>query len=101
MKNQFQNVLYIPRDWRKTGVKNRNKSVQRQLIENKPVPKHIQELRSLLKLMPVGEVASYLGVTIWTVYEWIKDHGLECQRIGRIIRISTYALADFLEAQNT
>lgn len=99
MRNKFSNVVAIPRDWSKPAGAPRQKTIDRQLKSGQTTPAHILELRSKMRMMTVNEVAELTSTSIWTVYQLIKDNELECQPMGRIKRVSSYALADYLERE--
>lgn len=94
----FQKVIHLDKGW-ETGIgAKRSDTIERQL-HNGPPPPHIVEFRSKLKFFSPKEVADLLGMSVWTVYEIIKIGKLRSQPIGRIIRISSYDLAAYLEEQ--
>lgn len=105
MKNQFATVVHIPKDWHDAKPEGRNKQVDRQLKTNKPTPEHIKLLRSKLIFYSPQGVREFLvddkgRPSIWTVYEWIKSGELESQPVGRLYKVTSFQLADFLERQS-
>jgi len=50
-----------------------------------------------MELLSIKEVANILGVTIWTVRNYIKEGKLDCYKISRRnYKISSKHLAEFL-----
>lgn len=53
------------------------------------------------KLLSVKQAAERTGLATWRFYEIIKaDKGPRCMRVGRTIRISEHALAQWIEEQH-
>ncbi len=92
---KFQKVMSIDKGW-EIGFDSSAPSPH----ITRPIPRHIVELRARLKFYSAKELADFLGLSIWSIYEWTKDGKLQAQRMGRILKVSSYDLADFLEEQN-
>ena len=48
------------------------------------------------KILTVPQAAAHLQVSERTVYEWLRDGKLPGRKIGKVWRMSTDAIADFL-----
>jgi excisionase family DNA binding protein len=96
---KFQKVMHISKGWEEGTGASRDERIERQIAKG-PIPQHILDLRNKLKFFSPRELADFTSLSVWTIYEWIKDGKLKCQRMGRIVKVSSYDLADFLEEQN-
>ncbi len=56
---------------------------------------------ALERLLPTEEVADMLGVSIYTVWRWIKEGKLRAFRPGREYRIPESAIEELLERSLT
>jgi excisionase family DNA binding protein len=70
-----------------------------------PMPPNSQLIIKTKKPLPevfltVQQVAKRLNVGIWCIYDFINSGELQCQRIGRLKRVSMEALEEFLILQN-
>ena len=53
------------------------------------------------KILTVPQAAVHLQVSERTVYEWLRDGKLPGRKIGKVWRMSTDAIADFLRGDMT
>lgn len=61
----------------------------------------MREQQNLKTLRNRIGAAEYLGISLRTIDELISNGSLRCVRIGRAVRFSESALADFVEANET
>lgn len=91
----FQNLVLVEKGWDK----------RRPTLKRAPqVPQHILDLRATLTFFSPDRVSALLrgdekSPSVWTVYGWIRAGELAAQKLGNQYKVSSYQLADFLEAQ--
>ena len=72
--------------------------VGRKVSEPKMKVNSKRSLRTLGQLLTIKEVAVILKVTDRAVYEWVYEKRLRSTKAGRMIRIATVDLEDFISA---
>jgi len=50
--------------------------------------------------LSVDEVAEYLGIKRFTVYKWVKRHGLPAHKIGRLLKFRKSEIDEWVENQD-
>lgn len=97
MGTQLEKTYVIPADWHKDSDRAVKITGARSVST---VPAHILKFRDKLEFFSPKKLADQLGASVWFIYDEIKAGNLNCQHLGRLIRISSFDVADYLESQN-